>query len=145
LISWKKICPGEDTDLLSVREGNELVVKGKLKGENIDKRIELDNRALHIYPEFTLAKFALSDMPKLKFWTLRRDTMSKLPMQAVKKGTETIVVNGKEVKAVKVYYSITGKMREKHYNRNFYYRKSDGLFVKKEVANQKTEELVSEK
>ena len=71
--------------------------------------------------------------------------MSKLPMRAVKKGTKIIVVNGKEVEAIMVYYSITGKLRGKYYNRNYYYRKSDGLFIKKEWPGGRIEELVSEK
>ena len=65
-------------------------------------------------------------------------------MKAVKKGVKTIIVNGKEVEAIKVYYSITGKLREKHYNHNYYYRKSDGLFIKKEDPSGRIEELVIE-
>ena len=144
LESWKRICPEEDTDLLSVRQGDVLIVKGKLKGEMIDKEVELGSEYLYIYPEYSLTKFALSDMTKIQFWTLRRDTMSKLPMQAVKKGTKTIMVNGKEVEAIKVYYSITGKLREKSFNHNYYYRKSDGLFIKKEEPSGRIEDLVKE-
>jgi len=144
LESWRRVCPGEDTDLLSVREGDVLVVKGRLKGKVIDKKIKLGNKDLHMYSKYSLTKFVLSDMPKMKFWTLRRDQMSKIPMKAVKKGTKIIVVNGKEVEAIKVYCSITGKLREKHYNFNYYYRKSDGLLIKKEWPSGKIEELVSE-
>jgi hypothetical protein len=87
----------------------------------------------------------LSDMPKMKFWTLRRDSLKKLPMQAKKKGVETILVNGKEVEAIKVYYSITGKLREKQYHHYYYYRKSDGMLLKREEQNGRIEELVKEK
>jgi hypothetical protein len=83
-------------------------------------------------------------MPEMKFWTLRRDEMSKIPMQAKKKGTKIITVNGKEVEAVEVYYSITGKLREKHYNHTSFYRKSDGLFIKKVISESKGEDLVKE-
>ena len=144
LKSCKRVCPEGDTNLLSVRDGEVLVVKGKLKGKEIDKQIKLGHKPLYIYPKYNLAKFALSDMTRLKFWTLRRDEMSKLPMQAIKKGTVTVTVNGKEVEAIKVYYSITGKMRKKYYNHNYYYRKSDGLFVKKEWSKGKIEKLVKE-
>ena len=61
----------------------------------------------------------------------RRDKMTRLPMQAINKGEETISVNGKKVDVIKVYYSITGKFREKHFNHDYYYRKSDGVFMKK--------------
>lgn len=142
--SWRRVCVAEDTDILSVREGDILVVKGKLKGESIDKEIELGGQQLHIYPKYSLSKFALSGMHKMKFWTLRRDELSKLPMQAINKGTTTVMVNGQEEEVVRIYYSITGKLRKKYYNRNYYYRTSDGLFLRKEGPKGKFEELVKE-
>lgn len=141
--SWQKAC-GEGTSFSSVRRGDTLTVTGRLKGQVIYKKIGLGSKVLYVYPKYSLSKFAMSGMPKMKFWTLRRDKMSKLPMRAVNKGTKTIVVNGKEVEAIMVYYSITGKLREKHYNHNYYYRKSDGVFLKKEEPKGKIEELVKE-
>lgn len=145
LISWRRVCEDEDTDYTAQRNGRVLNIKGKYNGEPIDKELELGGKSLHIYPKYSLTKFVLSDLPKMKLWTLRRDKLSKLPMQAIKKGTKTIMVNGEEVEAIKVYYSITGKMREKHFNHNYYYRKSDGLFLKKEEPKGRIEELIEEK
>lgn len=141
---WRRICTEEDTDYTSVRSGNILTVTGKIKGEDVNKELDLGAKALHIYPKYSLSKFALSGMPKMKLWSLRRDEMTKLPMQAIRKGVEMITVNGEEVEAIKVYYSITGKFREKHFNHNYYFRKSDGLFLKKEEQNGKVELLVKE-
>ena len=138
---WTRATVNEDTKFTSERKGNIFVIKGKIKGKNIDKTIDLGSRPLYIYPEFNLRKFVLSDMRKIKFWTLRRDKMSKLPMQAIKKGDETIKIRGKEVKTIKVYYSITGKLREKHYHFNYYYRKSDGILILREDKDSRVEEL----
>ena len=145
LISWRRVCPEEDTDYTCERKENLLVIKGKMNGESVDKEIELGTESLHIYPKYSLTKFVLSGMPKMKFWTLRRDQLSKLPMQAIKKGYRTIKVNGEKVEALEVYYSITGKLREKYFNHTYYYRKSDGLFLKKEEPDGRIEELVEEK
>lgn len=144
LESWTRICAEEDTEFTSLRDGNTLYIKGKVKGEAVDKALELGNKALHIYPKYSLSKFALSGMPKMKLWSLRRDRLTKLPMQAIRKGIEKIVIDGKEVEVIKVYYSITGKLREKHFNHNYYFRRSDGLFLKKEENNGKIEVLVKE-
>ena len=65
-------------------------------------------------------------------------------MKAKKKGDEIIEVNGKKVEAVRVYYSATG-IREKYYSRDYYFRKSDGIFIKKVEPDGSIEELVSEK
>jgi len=144
LESWSRTCAEEDTEFTAVRIGEMLVIEGKLKGEVIDKELDLGNKALYVYPKYSLSKFALSGMPKIKFWTIRRDRLSKLPMQAVRKGVETVMINGKEVEAIKIYYSITGKLRERHYNHNYYFRKSDGLFLIKEERNGRVERLVKE-
>jgi len=144
LKSWTRICVEGDTEYTSVRKGGVLAVQGRKNGEIIDKEIELGDKALHIYPKYSLSKFALSGMPQMKFWALRRDKMTKHPMQAIRKGIETITINDKEVEAIKVYYSITGKLREKHFNHNYYFRKSDGQFLKKEENNGRVEVLVLE-
>jgi len=142
---WNRACLEIGTNLSAVRAGESLIIRGQFKGESIDKKIELGQKALHIYPKYSLMKLALSDVPKFKFWALRRDELRKLSMQAVHKGEGTITVNGKEIKAIKIYYHIVGKLREKYYNHNYYYRKSDGLFIKKKEQNGRIEILVKEK
>ena len=52
-------------------------------------------------------------------------------MQAKKLGIENIDVYGKKIEAVKVYYAATG-LAESYYHRHYYFRVSDGMFVKKE-------------
>lgn len=132
--SWKATILDEDTDYAGEKKGNKLFIKGKLKGEALDKRIELDDKPFYYTPKFNLTKFVLSDIKALKFWMLRKDKLTKYLMQAEKRGEETIVVNGKEIDVIKVYYSATG-MGEKFYKRIYFFRKSDGLFVKKEVPD----------
>jgi hypothetical protein len=143
LLSWTRQC-GEGTDITLERKGDKLIVKGVLNGKNMDKEIELGGQALHVYPKHSLSKFAMSGEPKINFWALRRDKMDKLPMQAVNKGEGTIDVNGGKVEVIKVYYSITPKLREKHYNHHYYFRKSDGVLVKVEESKGRIEELVKE-
>lgn len=144
LDQWTRVCDEEKTDFTAIREGEALKVTGMIKGEPVEKQLEVGSKALHIYPKYSLSKFALSGMPRMKLWTLRRDEMTKLPMQAIRKGVETVSVNGEDVEAIKVYYSIVGKLREKHFNHNYYYRKSDGLFLKKEENSGRIETLIKE-
>jgi len=140
---WKRTCPEDNTEFSGEREGDTFFIKGKLKGRPLNTKIKLADRPFYIIPKLNLTHFALSDTPQIKFWTLRRDTLVKLLMQAEKKGEETIVVNGKKVAAVKILYSATG-LRKKYYSRDYYFRKSDGLFIKKVEPDGSTEELVQE-
>ena len=144
LVQWARTCPEEETDFTAKREGAVLIVQGQLKGKPVNKNIDLGLKPLYVYPEYNLTRFVLSDMRKIEFWTLRRDELDKLPMQARKEGEETIVVNGKEIEAVKVYYSIVGKLREKYYYRYCYYRKSDGAYIKQVEPKGRTEMLIKE-
>jgi len=145
LLSWSRSCPEDGTEYMAEKKGDTLLIKGTFMGDPIDKELELGGKYLHIYPKYSLSKFAFSGMRSMKFWAIRRDELSLLPMQAKVKGVEKIIVDGKEVEVVKVYYSIVGKMREKFYHHNYYYRKSDGVFIKKVEHNGRIEELVKEK
>jgi len=141
---WTRVCLEDDTEYTAERKGEFLIIQGKVKGEVVNKKLEIGRKALYVYPKYNLSKFALSGMPKMKFWTIRRDQLTKLPMQATRKGVEMVIINGEEVEAIKVYYSIASKIREKFYNHNYYYRTTDGLFIKKEEPGGRIEKLVSE-
>lgn len=144
LVQWRRVTAEERTDFTVKREGDTLVVTGTFKGRPIKKKIPVEGKEVHIYPNYSLGKFALSGQKSMKLWSLRRDEMTKLPMTVRNDGEETIKVNGKDVKAIKVYYTIEGKLREKHFNHTYYFRKSDGLFIKKEEVKGEIEELVKE-
>lgn len=144
LAQWRRISAEERTDFTAKREGDTLVVTGTFKGRPIKKKIPVEGKEVHIYPNYSLGKFALSGQKSMKLWSLRRDEMTLLPMTARNDGEETIKVNGKDVKAVKIYYTIEGKLREKHFNHTYYYRKPDGVFIKKKEVKGEIEELVKE-
>lgn len=144
LVKWQRVCAEERSNYVVKREGDVLVVTGTFKGQPLKKKITLEGKEVHIYPNYSLGKFALSGNKNMNFWSLRRDQLTKIPMKARNDGEETILVNGKRVEAIKIYYTIEGKLREKHYNHTYYYRKSDGLYIKKKESKGEIEELVKE-
>ncbi len=141
-LSWEVEDEKEDTKYKGERQGNTLILKGRHKGAVLDKEVELDNKPFYFTPKFNLMRFAASEAEQVRFWMLRKDELTKYLMQAKKKAVETIIVNGKEVEAIKVYYSATGA-GEKFYKRTYYFRKSDGLFLKKK-APKKAKSLTAE-
>jgi len=145
LQTWNRTCYELGTNFSAVRSGELLFIRGQFKGEAIEREIELGQKSLYIYPKFSLSKLALSNVPKLEFWAMRRDKLKKLPMRAIHKGEGVVIINGKEINAVKIYYHIVGKLREKYYNHNYYFRKSDGLFIKKREQDGRIQILVNEK
>jgi len=141
---WKRSRSDEDTDYTGEKKEHTLFIKGKLKGKNIDLRIDLDDKPFYNLPQFNLTKFVLSNAQNIEFWMLRKDRLIKRLMQAKKRGEETILVNGKKTDVIRVFYSDFG-VREKYHRRILYFRKTDGLFVKKRTSRGLMADLVSEK
>ena len=144
LISWKRACTEEGTDFTALREGDRLVIKGTFNGEQVDKQFDLGGKYLHIYPKYSLDKFAFSGLKSLKFWSIRRDELTLVPMKAEVKGLETIEINGKIEKAVRVYYAIDNKLKERFFNHEYFFRASDGVFLKKVQQDGEVEILIQE-
>ena len=64
-------------------------------------------------------------------------------MKAENKGVETITVSGKKVEAIRVKWGLTG-LRSKFYGQTFWFRQSDGVYLKSKVEHSEFSELVSE-
>ena len=144
-VGWSRKRTDGKTNYTGVKEENVLTLTGKMKGKGrINRTIKLDGKPFYYTPKFNLTHFVLSDAQEITFWMLRKDLLTKYLMQAKKVGEEKITVGDKKYKAVKVYYSATG-IGEKYYNRTYYFRKSDGLFIKKENPKGTTTELVDKK
>jgi len=142
--NWERTCKGEGTKYLGKKEGKAFLFEGQLRKKIINKEITIGSKPFYVFPKYSLTKFAFSPMKSLKFNIVRRDKLSRLSMQAKNRGEETVEVNGEEVDAINVYYSAPGP-RAKFYNRNYYYRKSDGIFVKQTESDGSYEILVEEK
>lgn len=129
------------------QKDGKLFLKGTDNGEEFEKEIDVDGRPFYFTPKYNLVPFAASPTEEMKFWMLRKDELTRYLMQAKKKKMVTIDVNGKEVEAIKVYYSATG-IAERFYKRDYYFRPDDGTFLKKTApkkADSLTAELVEEK
>ncbi|MFT5388171.1 MAG: hypothetical protein ACI9F2_000222 [Lysobacterales bacterium] len=120
----------EKTNLNIQREGNRLFLKGTLNGKALNREIKLDSKPFYFSPKFNLTKFVNTGIKEIRFWTLRKDEFTKYLMVAKNRGVEKIVIEGKEIEVIKVKYSATGP-GARFYKRTYYYRKSDGMFVKK--------------
>jgi len=142
--NWSIKWEDEDTDYNGHREGNVLYIKGRMEGRPVNKRIELDDRPFYNHPKVNFTEFVLSDKNFIEFFGLRKSTLAKYVMEAKKTGEETITINGRPVDIIKVFLSPKG-LYKKFYRRTYYFRKSDGLFVKKKPTKGRSTELIFEK
>ncbi len=71
------------------------------------------------------------------------DNLSQYKMTAENKGVETITVGGKKVEAIQVKWGLTG-LRSRFDSQTFWFRKSDGVYLKSKVSDGEFSELISE-
>ncbi|MFH1045558.1 MAG: hypothetical protein V1727_01160 [Candidatus Omnitrophota bacterium] len=128
---WKVSRPDEGANYSGEKKDNQLLIDGLFKGKTVHATIKLDTLPFYFEPKFNLTTFVLSELEKTKFLILRGDALTTLLMQAKKQGEETLTIQGQEIAVIKVYYAATG-LGEKYYKRLLYFRKSDGMLVKKE-------------
>jgi len=140
---WRNTFSDEETSYIGRKEGDEIMVWGKLKGKDFDKTFKIDSLPLYINPKISLGRFVNSNAEYLVFWAMREDTVSPYKMEAFKRGTQTVLFNGQPVETVRVYWAASG-VGAKFFNRTYLFRKSDGTFLLQEPTDGWSIELISE-
>jgi hypothetical protein len=77
-----------------VREENSLVFSGYLKGERIDRRVEIDACPWFQPLTYSLRKFLDSPQERITFWHIRSDTLEPVKLLALKSGKQGEICQG---------------------------------------------------
>lgn len=142
-LRWHVVDDQRKIDYTGERKDNELLINGMVSGIQIQKIIQLDDRVFYYNPKIGLVNFVLSEKETDTFWGFRQDQLKVYPMKAINKGVEVVSVGGEDVEAIKVFWTVND-FRSIFFNRTYWFRKSDGLYVKQEAGIGKFRELVSE-
>jgi len=126
---WHVVDDQRKTEYTGERKGNELLISGLFSGIQIQKTIQLDDKAFYYNPKFGLVNFIRSEKESETFWGFRHDELKVYPMKAINKGVEVISVGGQDVEAIKVYWTVND-FRSTFFKRTYWFRKSDGLYIK---------------
>jgi len=141
-IEWNIQNDRDKTDLKGKREGDTLIIEGIQDRRPVKKSITLDERPLFNHPKVNLTSFVRSGDTSIEFWGLRKSTLKKYLMEAFKEGEETITVDGQPVEVMSVKIVPKDGLLKKYYKRTYYFRSSDGLFVKKKPSKGRSTELI---
>ena len=121
-------------DLIAIKDGRNVILKG-ISGEKIiNTIIKLDESPWKQSMSYSLSEFALGKKEKIEYWIIRLDKFKGEKMQAEKAGAEGITIKGTQYNTVKVKISAAG-LRSKFWSGNYWFRSSDGLFLKYEGWN----------
>ncbi|MCA9402373.1 MAG: hypothetical protein KC897_01215 [Candidatus Omnitrophica bacterium] len=142
--SWSVRDAAESLNYTGIRRGNTLYLKGRLKNGPVERELAVDAAPVCNHPKVNLSRFALSDLQKGECWGIRKSTLDAYKMTFKKLGEQTIDFQGRPLETVKVHFSPKNIVFEKFYQQTYYFRKSDGLFIKSEPFNGRAMELVTE-
>lgn len=141
---WGRIFEAEGTNFKVINSGKELAIKGTLKGKEVDKSVKYDKYQYFANPKIELMRFIKSGDKKVKFWTLRSDTLQLYQMVAQNKGIDTVSINGTTTRAYRIDWGPDLGMLSKYFNRIYWFRESDLIFVKQTGSNKYVRELIPE-
>lgn len=142
-LRFKVVNIKEKTDYAGERKGNTLLIQGQFKGEEIAKTVLIDDRPFYYNPKIGLAAFIRSGGKQIRFWGFQNKELKAYPMKAINEGLEWISVSGEDIEAVKVYWTVDD-FRSAFFRRTYWFRPSDGLYLKQKTDAGKFRELISE-
>jgi hypothetical protein len=122
---------GVDTDVVAIRSGDIIELRGTLQGRAFQARHEVDSLPWYQTLAYALPKLVAPDEPALIFWTVRPDNLDVVKMQATWEGTEKVAVNGHKLRAHRVRIRPDGLL-SRFWHADYWFRVPDGLFVRYE-------------
>ncbi|MFC1514358.1 hypothetical protein ACFL5X_00455 [Candidatus Omnitrophota bacterium] len=131
VIQWHLQNLNQDTDIVARREGNRILIGGKVKGKTVVKKIAIDEAPWYQTVSFALTTFAASEDTSVTFWALRTDTLTPHKMRAMKTGVETISFQKKEIETQKIRVKLTG-FKAMFWHSDYWLKKDNGLFLRYE-------------
>ena len=130
VVEWQLKDKKNNSDIKAVREGNKITISGIFKGKEIKKEHYIDNRPWHQLFTGEIDYFLNSKEKRMEFWALRPENPESAGiLVAYKDKEEKLTLNGEEIDAIKVKVTLGGLLSI-FWTGDYWYRKSDGLYVK---------------
>lgn len=120
---------GGSTEISAKRRGNTIELRGRFKGEYVDRSIRIDERPWFQPLSYSLRSLSESSAPvTVRFWTIRADTLELVNMEAEVQGIESIQISGKDVEALRVEIRKSGYLSI-FWSADYWFRTRDHIFV----------------
>ncbi|MBN1869542.1 MAG: hypothetical protein JW847_03080 [Candidatus Omnitrophica bacterium] len=142
-LGFRVVNVSEKTDYTGERRQNSVFIRGQYRGEKIEKTMPIDGRPFYYNPKIGLTAFVRSGKKQATFWGFQNRELKVYPMRATNGGPDMVSVNDRSVEAVKVYWTVDD-FRSAFFKRTYWFRKSDGIFVKQKSEGGTFREMVSE-
>ena len=145
VFEWNFKDPKNDSELKAVRDGNRIIINGRYKGKELKKEHYIDDRPWHQLFTWELDHFLLSKETRLEFWAIRPDNPESAGiLVAYKDKEEKLMLNGEEVDAINAKVTLAGLLSI-FWTGDYWYRKSDGFYIRSKPMGDALVELNKEK
>ena len=115
------------------RCGDELHFRGTWEGAPSCRSVSIDDAPWFQALSLSL-RVLLDDSERVRFWTVRPDTLDVMAMQARRIGEEPLATDAGEVAAVRVEVRAAG-WRSMLWKGDYWFRAEDGVFLRFEAVN----------
>lgn len=127
---WDFVRHGTQDRARASRQGQDLVVTGRLAGREVEQRQSLQGLPWYQAPDRQLASLARGQAGQgRQFWTVDLDELKIHRMEAVHRGFQELVVAGRTWQAARIVVTLTG-LSELFWNNQFWYDPASGQYLK---------------
>lgn len=128
-LEWRRKVPAENTDLIALRTGNIVRMRGKYKGQPYDRTLDFGELPWYQFQEISYEYLHASGARSGNFWTIDRKTLKPSQFRADKSEPEAIAIMGAQVAAAKYDLTVRG-VPAFLFSAHFWVRESDGRFLR---------------
>jgi hypothetical protein len=125
--------PPAGTSYQAIRAGNKITVKGQLRHRSLQRTFTVGNAPWWQAIEQALERFARTKAGFMKFRFINADECELHEMEATREGVETVTVDGRAVRAVRVKVNLPG-LASLFWRADYWFRERDGTFVRYETV-----------
>lgn len=134
LTEWHFSNPGKNTGLTAKREGANIVVRGTLNGEAVEKTIGTGGEPWFQNSEFGLLPFARSPGKTLDFFAIDPDGIKKVSFRARKVAGESLVSRGRSVDTLRIKAHLPGPL-SLIWSATYWYALPDITFIRYQASS----------
>jgi len=124
----------ENSEVTIDQQDSKIVLKGILKGKEIESEFVNDEIKWSQSITYTLHRFMLSDKEQEIFRIFRPDNFKPIEFKAVKGEEDTLQINGTEIPVQKIKLRLNG-IKSIFWKGEYNFRIPDGLFIKYKGKN----------
>ena len=109
-IRWTVFNKDEQTDLMAQRHEDIIVLKGRYKGQTINKTLEINSDPWYQATSLSLRDLIASEETERMFWTIRYDTLTVHRIRATKQSKETIESGENQLSLLHIRLTLPGML-----------------------------------